>query len=46
MFEDVRFLYAADSNGELRYISVLWPVPREGVYRDASTAGMVSNPAL
>jgi len=46
MFEDVGFLFAADGNGELGDVSVLWSVPREGVYRDTSTAGIVSNPAL
>jgi len=46
MVEDVGFLFAADGNGELGDISVRWAVSREGVDRDAGTAGVVSNPAL
>ena len=46
MWDDPLLLHVADGNGELGYILVMWSVPREVIYRDAGTAGVVANSAL
>jgi hypothetical protein len=46
MWDDPLLPYAADGNGEFGDILVSWSAPREVIYRDAGTTGVVSNPAL